>query len=157
MKLLNPNSLHVILLFTITLLCLQHTTSSFIPTNEIDRLALLKFKESIDNGPFGSLISWNDSIQFCNWHGITCGRYYQRLGPRARTESQIVPNYNISRKRATYQGNEPQTNCWVKWNWWWGNSWHRVKEYLPFYWLLMMRIRNELINFDDLHIVLLVN
>ncbi|KAF3958929.1 hypothetical protein CMV_016211 [Castanea mollissima] len=100
MKLLNPNSLHVILRFTITLLCLQPTTS-FISTNEIDRLALLKFKESIDNGPFGSLISWNDSIQFCNWHGITCGRCYQRLSPGERTESQTVPKYNVSRKRAT--------------------------------------------------------
>ena len=52
MKLHNPNFptlcstyLHMILLFT--LLCLHPTT----PTNETDRLALLKFKESITNDP----------------------------------------------------------------------------------------------------------
>ena len=47
MKLLNPNSLHVILLFTITLLCLQPTTSSFIPTNETDRWPSLNLKNPL--------------------------------------------------------------------------------------------------------------
>uniref|UniRef100_A0A2N9I4A1 non-specific serine/threonine protein kinase n=1 Tax=Fagus sylvatica TaxID=28930 RepID=A0A2N9I4A1_FAGSY len=26
-----------------------------------------------------SVSSWNDSIQFCNWHGVTCGRRHQRV------------------------------------------------------------------------------
>ena len=68
----------MILLFIIGLLCLQPTTSSITPSNETDRLALLKFKESIDNDPYGIFSSWNDSIQFCNWYGITCGRRHQR-------------------------------------------------------------------------------
>nr|XP_023872070.1 receptor kinase-like protein Xa21 [Quercus suber] len=87
MKLQNPNFpallcstfLHIILLFTVTLLCLKPVTSSATPTNETDRLALLKFKESIDYDPYGILSSWNDSIHFCNWHGITCGRRHQRV------------------------------------------------------------------------------
>ena len=70
--------LHMILLFAITLLCLQPTTS-VPPTNLTDHLALLKFKESIDDDPFGLLSSWNDSIQFCSWHGITCGCRHQRV------------------------------------------------------------------------------
>jgi hypothetical protein len=69
----------MILLFTISLLCLQPTTSSATPTNEIDRLALLKFKASIANDPYGILTSWNDSIKFCNWHGVTCGGRHQRV------------------------------------------------------------------------------
>ncbi|KAK4594905.1 hypothetical protein RGQ29_018584 [Quercus rubra] len=87
MKLYNPNFrallcstfLHIILLFTVTLLCLKPATSSATPTNETDRLALLKFKESIDYDPYGILSSWNDSFHFCNWHGITCGRRHQRV------------------------------------------------------------------------------
>uniref|UniRef100_A0A7N2LK29 Protein kinase domain-containing protein n=1 Tax=Quercus lobata TaxID=97700 RepID=A0A7N2LK29_QUELO len=86
MKLHNPNFLallcstflHIILFFAITLLCLQPTTS--VPsTNVTDHLALLKFKESINYDPHGILSFWNDSIQFCNWHGITCGRRHQRV------------------------------------------------------------------------------
>ena len=86
MKLHNPNFpalcstyLHMILLFTITLLCLQPATSFATPTNVSDRLALLEFKKSIDNDPHGILSSWNDSIQFCNWYGIICGRRHQRI------------------------------------------------------------------------------
>ncbi|KAL4597954.1 hypothetical protein ACB092_11G025600 [Castanea dentata] len=87
MKLLNPNFpalscstfLRIILLFSVTLLCLKPATSSATPTNETDRLALLKFKESIYYDPYGILSSWNDSFHFCNWHGITCGRCHQRV------------------------------------------------------------------------------
>ncbi|KAL4597952.1 hypothetical protein ACB092_11G025400 [Castanea dentata] len=87
MKLHNPNFLallrstflHIILLFTVTLLCLKPATSSTTPTNETDRLALLKFKESLDYDPYGILRSWNDSIHFCNWYGVTCGRRHGRV------------------------------------------------------------------------------
>ena len=86
MKLHNPNFRalwsaydHIILLFTISLLCLHPTTSSATPSNETDRLALLKFKESIAEDPYGIFSSWNDSIQFCNWHGIICSRHHGRV------------------------------------------------------------------------------
>ena len=86
MKLHNPNfpalcstHLYMILLFIVTLICLQPATSSATPTNETDRFALLKFKESIANDPYGILSSWNDSIQFCNWLGITCGHRHERV------------------------------------------------------------------------------
>nr|XP_011470627.1 PREDICTED: LRR receptor-like serine/threonine-protein kinase EFR [Fragaria vesca subsp. vesca] len=47
--------------------------------NETDHLALLKFKESIVADPHGFLNSWNDSVHFCKWGGITCGRRHQRV------------------------------------------------------------------------------
>ena len=47
--------------------------------NETNRLALLKLKESIANDPNGVLNSLNNSIQFCNWYGITCGHHHQRV------------------------------------------------------------------------------
>ncbi|KAM5551031.1 hypothetical protein ABKV19_027410 [Rosa sericea] len=58
---------------------LQPTTvvSSF--GNETDRLALLKFKDCIASDPHGLLNSWNDSVQYCKWPGITCGKRHQRV------------------------------------------------------------------------------
>ncbi|XP_058219573.1 LRR receptor-like serine/threonine-protein kinase EFR [Rhododendron vialii] len=41
--------------------------------NETDRLALLNFKAQITGDPFGTLKSWNESIHFCHWVGVTCG------------------------------------------------------------------------------------
>ncbi|XP_030931270.1 putative receptor-like protein kinase At3g47110 [Quercus lobata] len=71
--------LHVILLFSTCLLCLQTTITAIALTNETDRLALFKFKESVPQDPFNMLSSWNDSMNFCNWHGITCDRQHQRV------------------------------------------------------------------------------
>ncbi|KDP24394.1 hypothetical protein JCGZ_26600 [Jatropha curcas] len=40
--------------------------------NETDRLALISFKDSIQQDPFQVLSSWNNSLHFCNWYGISC-------------------------------------------------------------------------------------
>ncbi|CAK9173572.1 unnamed protein product [Ilex paraguariensis] len=54
------------------------TTPDTLPGNETARLALLAFK-SILNDPQGTLSSWNDSFDFCQWDGITCGRKHRRV------------------------------------------------------------------------------
>ena len=74
-----PTYLHAILLFPISLLHLQTTNIAAPPTNETDQLALHKFKELIANDPHKTLSSWNDSIHFCNWHGVTCSHQHQRV------------------------------------------------------------------------------
>ncbi|KAK9992973.1 hypothetical protein SO802_022676 [Lithocarpus litseifolius] len=75
-----PMHLHAILLFSINLMyLLQPTITANAPTNETDPLALIKFKESITHDPHMMLSSWNDSMHFCNWFGITCGRRHQRV------------------------------------------------------------------------------
>uniref|UniRef100_A0A2N9GJC8 non-specific serine/threonine protein kinase n=1 Tax=Fagus sylvatica TaxID=28930 RepID=A0A2N9GJC8_FAGSY len=82
MKLPQTNShafWHAILLFSINLLCLLQPTTANAPTNQTDRLALIKFKESVSHDPYMLLSSWNDSTHFCNWFGITCGRRHQRV------------------------------------------------------------------------------
>ena len=57
--------LHVIPLFSVNLLySLQPTITANAPTNETDRLALIKFKESITHDPHMMLSSWNDSMHF---------------------------------------------------------------------------------------------
>ena len=47
--------------------------------NQTDHLALLKFKESISSDPYKALESWNSSIHFCKWQGITCSPMHQRV------------------------------------------------------------------------------
>ena len=47
--------------------------------NQTDHLALLKFKESISDDPYKVLESWNSSIHFCKWQGITCSPMHQRV------------------------------------------------------------------------------
>ncbi|KAL3741436.1 hypothetical protein ACJRO7_016991 [Eucalyptus globulus] len=47
-------------------------------TNETDKLALLAFKAAVNN-PYGVLDSWNDTIGFCHWYGVTCGLRHRRV------------------------------------------------------------------------------
>ncbi|KAL3752618.1 hypothetical protein ACJRO7_000081 [Eucalyptus globulus] len=57
-------------------LCINQVSSN---TNKTDRLALLAFKADITGDPFGVLNSWNNSIGFCQWYGVTCSRRHQRV------------------------------------------------------------------------------
>ncbi|XP_043694142.1 probable LRR receptor-like serine/threonine-protein kinase At3g47570 [Telopea speciosissima] len=69
-----------ILSFGSSLRLLESVTASrrmIVGWNETDRLALLEFKKQIDDS-YGALSSWNDSIHFCNWVGITCGHRHQQ-------------------------------------------------------------------------------
>ncbi|XP_039173570.1 probable LRR receptor-like serine/threonine-protein kinase At3g47570 [Eucalyptus grandis] len=64
-------------LFGIALaLCFNQVSSTI---NETDRIALLTFKAGITRDPFGVLNSWNDSIGFCQWYGVTCGRRHRKV------------------------------------------------------------------------------
>ncbi|CAL1373412.1 unnamed protein product [Linum trigynum] len=62
----------VLLLASITsvvvVVCQQATASS----NDTDQLALLHFKQGITDDPNMILSSWNDSLHFCSWFGVTC-------------------------------------------------------------------------------------
>ncbi|KAB5538985.1 hypothetical protein DKX38_016518 [Salix brachista] len=43
-----------------------------------DRLSLLALKAQITGDPLGALSSWNESLHFCEWSGVTCGRRHHR-------------------------------------------------------------------------------
>ncbi|XP_059666501.1 probable LRR receptor-like serine/threonine-protein kinase At3g47570 [Cornus florida] len=66
-------------------LCLMNASfpttaaTSRLGGNETDRLALLAFKAKITNDPFKVMSSWNGSIHFCQWRGVTCGRRHKRV------------------------------------------------------------------------------
>ncbi|PRQ57151.1 putative protein kinase RLK-Pelle-LRR-XII-1 family [Rosa chinensis] len=81
-------------------------TNLFQPTifanalsNETDHLALLKFKDCIATDPDGLLNSWNDSVHFCKWQGVTCGRRHQRV------TSLNLPDADLHGTISPYIGN----------------------------------------------------
>jgi LRR receptor-like serine/threonine-protein kinase EFR len=47
-------------------------------SNETDEHALLEFKSLIHDNP-SVLASWNESLHFCRWVGVTCGHKHQRV------------------------------------------------------------------------------
>ncbi|PPS18635.1 hypothetical protein GOBAR_AA01937 [Gossypium barbadense] len=47
--------------------------------NATDKQALLEFKAKITGDQLKVMESWNSSIHFCQWHGVTCGRKHQRV------------------------------------------------------------------------------
>ena len=55
--------------------------SAIVPAfaNETDRLALLDFKNWITQDLLQIMSSWNDSIHFSNWLGVTCGPSSKRV------------------------------------------------------------------------------
>ncbi|OMO97527.1 hypothetical protein COLO4_14556 [Corchorus olitorius] len=48
--------------------CLE--SASF--ANESDRVALLDFKSRVTQDPHNVMASWNNSLHFCSWFGVTC-------------------------------------------------------------------------------------
>ncbi|XP_020207358.1 probable LRR receptor-like serine/threonine-protein kinase At3g47570 [Cajanus cajan] len=105
-----PTHLHLFSLFALNLLCFTPKISAFASTNEIDNLALLKFKESISSDPYEIFLSWNTSTHFCNWFGITCNSKHQRVTElnleRYRLKGSISPYVgNLSYMRSFNLGN----------------------------------------------------
>ncbi|CAJ2653361.1 unnamed protein product [Trifolium pratense] len=48
-------------------------------SSETDKVALLALKEKLTDGLPDSLPSWNESLHFCEWQGVTCGRRHMRV------------------------------------------------------------------------------
>ncbi|XP_024632481.2 probable LRR receptor-like serine/threonine-protein kinase At3g47570 [Medicago truncatula] len=74
--------------FMMFLLCFaSQLLAYFMPMSTIalslnsktDKLALLALKEKLTNGVSDYLPSWNESLHFCEWEGITCGRRHMRV------------------------------------------------------------------------------
>ncbi|KAL5569986.1 hypothetical protein UlMin_026561 [Ulmus minor] len=67
--------------------------------NHTDGPALLHFKQSINSDPNGIFSSWNDSISFCNWPGVTCGRRHHRV------TALILQGHNLKGSISPHIGN----------------------------------------------------
>ncbi|XP_052304473.1 probable LRR receptor-like serine/threonine-protein kinase At3g47570 isoform X3 [Populus trichocarpa] len=70
---------------------IQHSFSFSLARggSEIDKLSLLAFKAQISDPPT-KLSSWNESVHFCQWSGVTCGRRHQRVIELDLHSSQLV-------------------------------------------------------------------
>ncbi|KAI8551321.1 hypothetical protein RHMOL_Rhmol06G0177200 [Rhododendron molle] len=79
MGLLLPPSFFLALLMHFAVLLLVPSVPDSMRGNETDRLALLAFKAEITSDPLGTLNSWNESVHFCQWVGVTCGHRHQRV------------------------------------------------------------------------------
>ncbi|KAI3793187.1 hypothetical protein L1987_35802 [Smallanthus sonchifolius] len=55
-----------------------------------DHLALLAIKSKITDDPQGVFKSWNDSLPFCQWQGVTCGSRHQRVTILNLTDKGLV-------------------------------------------------------------------
>ncbi|KAL6130960.1 hypothetical protein ACLB2K_069338 [Fragaria x ananassa] len=67
-------------IFSCSSMRLSHSLTTGLDGNETDRLALLAIKANIQHDPNLVTSSWNESIHFCLWHGITCSRkHHQRV------------------------------------------------------------------------------
>ncbi|XP_056160627.1 putative receptor-like protein kinase At3g47110 [Syzygium oleosum] len=47
--------------------------------SETDKIALQEFRSLLTDNAAGTLASWNDSLHFCQWTGVTCGLRHQRV------------------------------------------------------------------------------
>ncbi|KAJ0558557.1 putative protein kinase RLK-Pelle-LRR-XII-1 family [Helianthus annuus] len=66
-------------LVVVTIFLTTPTISTSYGGNETDHQALLSFKSMITHDPNGSLTSWNSSVHFCDWNGVTCGKRHRRV------------------------------------------------------------------------------
>ncbi|WOG85687.1 hypothetical protein DCAR_0104878 [Daucus carota subsp. sativus] len=98
--------------FIISLILLSLATSRVFSSNETDHQALLSFKASITEDPFGALSSWNYSIHFCHWNGVTCSRRREKVTALNLTRQHLggtlsphIGNLSFLRAIDLYQNN----------------------------------------------------
>ncbi|KAM7466607.1 hypothetical protein LguiB_014169 [Lonicera macranthoides] len=72
------SSIYTNLVLTLLIALLNLAISTPTYTNETDMHALLAFK-SILQDPLGALNSWNDSVHFCSWPGVSCDPRHRRV------------------------------------------------------------------------------
>ncbi|XP_076954472.1 uncharacterized protein LOC143628882 [Bidens hawaiensis] len=72
---------HFLFLFSVLVIFLTSTTisASYGGGNETDYQALFKIKSMITRDPYGVLTSWNESLHFCDWAGVICGKRHKRV------------------------------------------------------------------------------
>ncbi|WCJ37144.1 Receptor kinase-like protein Xa21 [Euphorbia peplus] len=91
----NPLNMLLFVSFSVSFLWLQALASS----NETDHLSLLKFRQGITTDPHGIFNSWNSSLPFCSWSGITCSRRHERVS------SLILQGQNLTGSISPHIGN----------------------------------------------------
>ncbi|KAI3519833.1 hypothetical protein L1887_09049 [Cichorium endivia] len=63
----------------VVLIVLDLVIMTELVVSNADQIALHAIKSKITHDPHGVMKSWNDSLPFCGWQGVTCGRRHQRV------------------------------------------------------------------------------
>ncbi|MQM14333.1 hypothetical protein Taro_047265 [Colocasia esculenta] len=72
-------------------------------SNATDRLALLAFKDQIISGdPHGDLSSWNETLHFCSWQGVTCAGRIGRVRTLELPSQRLVGSLSPSLGNLTF-------------------------------------------------------
>ncbi|XP_049414411.1 putative receptor-like protein kinase At3g47110 [Solanum stenotomum] len=88
-----PMPLCSFVFYLITLLSFMFNISHALKLqngNETDIQALLAIKEKVTQDPHGMFTSWNNSVHFCSWEGVTCGHLHQRVTKLHLTSLDLV-------------------------------------------------------------------
>uniref|UniRef100_A0A7N0TSN6 non-specific serine/threonine protein kinase n=1 Tax=Kalanchoe fedtschenkoi TaxID=63787 RepID=A0A7N0TSN6_KALFE len=102
-----------IVLSTISVLC-SASVSSVENNNEQDKSALLALREGFIGGGAppdgGALSSWNSSLHFCQWQGVTCGKRHKRVTaielPNQKLDGVLSPSIgNLTFLRTLFLAN----------------------------------------------------
>ena len=77
---------------------------------EKDGLALLAIKAEIRGDPLQVTSTWNESIHFCHWQGVSCGRRHRRVTQLSlyslSLKGRVSPSIgNLSFLRSIYLAN----------------------------------------------------
>ncbi|KAI3519847.1 hypothetical protein L1887_09064 [Cichorium endivia] len=103
---------------TLVIFLITTTNSASDGGNETDYRSLLHFKSMITHDPYEALSSWNASIHFCDWSGVSCGKRHRRVTairlPSQGLEGSLSPhsgNLSFLRKLSlwnnSFQGTIP--------------------------------------------------
>ncbi|KAJ4772008.1 Leucine-rich receptor-like protein kinase family protein [Rhynchospora pubera] len=87
------------------LLCLSSLTplAANLINSKTDASALLSFKSQISSDPFGVLLSWNESLQHCQWQGVLCGkRHPDRVTALVLDSKQLTGSISPSLANLTF-------------------------------------------------------
>ncbi|XP_043699874.1 putative receptor-like protein kinase At3g47110 [Telopea speciosissima] len=88
----------------ILLFCVGSHLSSVTsnPGNHSDFLALLAFKDGITQDPLRIMNSWNDSLHFCKWTGVTCNPATERVTVLNLESQRLVGSLSPSIENLTF-------------------------------------------------------
>ncbi|KAI4351072.1 hypothetical protein L6164_005457 [Bauhinia variegata] len=83
------NFLLCIIIVSETLVNKPTTSAGLRLGSETDRLALLAVKDKLTRGLPEALPSWNDSLHFCEWHGVICSSHHMRVAALDLTDQNF--------------------------------------------------------------------
>ncbi|CAI0416291.1 unnamed protein product [Linum tenue] len=90
----------LLLLLSLSQIHIQPATAA--GGNETDRLALLQLKSALID-PLGALSSWNQTLHFCQWQGVTCNNETEQRVTQLNLELNQLSG-NLTMLRVGYNG-----------------------------------------------------